>query len=149
MPSRAPAETRSRYRHFTSIATRWMDNDIFGHVNNVVYHAYIDTVVCRYYQEAGGVDITRSLVIPVAGETHCTFRRSIQHPADIAAGLRADHIGTRSLRMGVGLFLDGEDEARAWGYMHHVFVDKVTDAPVPIPPTIRTAAEAVALVDGD
>lgn len=144
MPSREPPETRLRYRRFTTVTTRWMDNDVFGHVNNVVYHAYIDTVVCNFYMDRGDVDITGSLVIPVAAETHCSFKQSIKHPAVIEAGIRADHIGNRSLRMGVGLFLAGEQEARAAGYIHHVFVDRVTNQPVPIPATIRRAAQAVA-----
>ena len=144
MPSHDVMETRARYRHFTSITTRWMDNDLFGHVNNVVYHAYIDTVVCNYYMECGRTDVTNSLVIPVAAETHCTFKRSIRHPSIVEAGVRADHIGNRSLRVGVGLFLKGEQDARAWGYMHHVFVDRGTSQPVPIPSPIRAAAEAIA-----
>jgi len=148
MTDRDIVETRVRYRAFDLIATRWMDNDVFGHVNNVVYHSYIDTAVCNYYMTAGRVEVTSSLVIPVAAETHCTFKRSIQHPAEIEAGLRADHIGNRSLRMGVGLFLKDEHEARAWGYMHHVFVDRVTNKAVPIPVAIRAAAEAIATPAG-
>ena len=136
-------ETRRDYRHFLPLMTRWQDNDIFGHVNNVVYYSYIDTAVTNYYFDPGGHDVINALVVPVAAETKCTFRRSIAHPANMEAGVRADRIGTTSVQVGVGLFLKGEAEARAFGHMVHVFVDRVTNKPVPIPGPLREALVAI------
>lgn len=141
------AETRDRYRVFLPLATRWRDNDIFGHVNNVVYYSYIDTAVTNYYLEHGRLDITSSLVIPVAAETKCTFKQSIKHPAQIEAGLRANRIGKTSAQMGVGIFLRGESDARAWGYMVHVFVDRVTNQKVSIPDSLRNAMQRIEIAN--
>ena len=137
-------ETRDQYRIFMPLATRWMDNDIFGHINNVVYYSYIDTAVTNYYGEHGRHDVAGSLVIPVAAETKCRFKRSLKHPALIEAGLRADRIGNTSVQVGVGIFLKEAFEASAWGYMVHVFIDRVTSKPVPIPSPLRTALQRIA-----
>jgi len=137
-------KTRDQYRVFMPLATRWIDNDIFGHINNVVYYSYIDTAVTNYYQEYGRHDVASSLVIPVAAETKCTFKRSIKHPALIEVGLRADRIGNTSVQVGVGVFLKREFEASAWGYMVHVFVDRVANKPVSIPSLLRTALQRIA-----
>lgn len=134
-------ETRARYKHVLLIPTRWMDNDIYGHVNNVVYYSYFDTVINRYLIDAGGLDPHNADVIGIAVETMCRFRRSFAFPEDIEAGLRVGHLGKSSVRYEVGLFGAGEDEARAHGHFVHVFVDRATNAPVPIPPPIRAALE--------
>jgi len=143
MADRAQIETRQRYRTFMPLATRWQDNDIFGHVNNVVYYSYIDTAVTNYYAEQGQHDLTESLVIPIAAETKCIFKQSVKHPAQIEAGLRADRIGNTSVQVGVGIFLIGQTNACAWGYMVHVFVDRVTNQPVPIPASVLAAIERI------
>ena len=143
MSDDSPCDTRDQYGIFMPLATRWMDNDIFGHVNNVVYYSYIDTAVTNYYLEHASQDVRSSLVIPVAAETKCTFKRPIKHPASIEAGLRADRIGNTSVKVGVGIFLKDEPTARAWGYMVHVFVDRVTNKPVSIPEPIRLGLERI------
>jgi acyl-CoA thioester hydrolase len=144
---RAPAETRDRYPHFLAIPTRWMDNDVYGHVNNVVYYSYFDTVINRYLVETGGLDIARGEVIGVAVETACRFRRPLAFPEVVDAGLRVRRIGSSSVRYEIGLFAAGSDEPAADGHFVHVFVDRSTRRPAPIPAPIR-AALARLVVDG-
>ncbi len=136
-------ETRDRYRYFLTVATRWKDNDVFGHINNVVYYSYIDTAVTDYYFAQADYDVTDSLVIPNAAETGCTFRRALRHPVRIEVGLRAEHIGNSSSRIGVGIFREGDRDASAFGYMVHVWVDRVSGQPVSIPATIRDALRQI------
>ncbi len=134
-------ETRARYRHFQVIPTRWKDNDIYGHVNNVEYYSYFDTVINRYLIDAGGLAPHTAGIIGIAVETMCRFRRSFAYPEDVHAGLRVGHLGNSSVRYEVGLFGDGDDEARAHGHFVHVFVERATNKPVPIPAEIRAALE--------
>jgi acyl-CoA thioester hydrolase len=134
-------ETRARYRHFESIATRWMDNDVYGHVNNVVYYSYFDTVINRYLIEEGGLDITGATVIGLCVESHCTFARPIAFPDTVDAGLRVAHLGRSSARYEIGVFARGEDEASAHGWFIHVFVDRTTRRSTPIPESLRAALE--------
>jgi acyl-CoA thioester hydrolase len=139
-PPRQPAPSRATFRHFLAIATRWMDNDIYGHVNNVVYYSYFDTVINEYLIRAGGFDIHADAVIGIAVETGCRFHRPIEFPQVIDAGLRVGHLGTSSVRYEVGLFVDGA-QAAADGHFVHVFVERATRKPVAIPPRIRQALE--------
>lgn len=134
-------ETRHRFVHFLAIPTRWMDNDVYGHVNNVVYYSYFDTVINEYLISAGGLDIAGSAVIGIAAESMCRFRRELTFPEVIEAGLRVGHLGKSSVRYEIGLFSDGEEEAAAAGYFVHVFVDRATHKPEPIPARIRAALE--------
>jgi acyl-CoA thioester hydrolase len=134
-------ETRERYPHFLAIPTRWMDNDIYGHVNNVVYYSYFDTVINEYLIRAGGLDIHQAPVIGIAVETACRFRRSLVFPETIDAGLRVGRLGKSSVRYEIGLFKQGEDEVAAEGHFVHVFVEREAQRPVPIPPAIRAALE--------
>ena len=134
---------RADYRHFLTIPTRWMDNDIYGHVNNVTYYSYFDTVINRYLIDAGGLDIQTAPLIGVTAETQCRFRRPFAYPEPVEAGLRVAHLGTSSSRYEVGLFGTAEAEARAEGYFVHVFVDRATNMPVPIPAAIRAALEKI------
>ena len=130
---------RAEYKHFRLIPTRWMDNDFYGHVNNVVYYAYFDTLLNRYLVDEGGLDFTHDTVIGVAVETMCRFHRSFAYPETIDAGLRIAKLGSSSVRYEIGLFGEGEPDARAEGYFVHVFVDRATQRPVPIPAKIRAA----------
>lgn len=138
-------ETRDRYPHFLSIPTRWKDNDIYGHVNNVEYYSYFDTVICDYLIREGGLDIHRGDVVGVAVETKCTFKRSFAFPDVVEAGLRVGRLGTSSARYEIGLFRAGEDEIAAHGYFVHVFVTRGMQQPVPIPAGIRAALERIAV----
>lgn len=134
-------ETRDRFRHFVAIPTRWMDNDIYGHVNNVVYYSYFDTVINQYLIAKGDLDIAEDSVIGLAVESMCRFNTSLAFPEVIDAGLRVSHLGNSSVRYEIGLFGQGQDEAAAAGYFVHVFVDRGTEKPVPIPAKIRAALE--------
>lgn len=141
-PQQQPAsqpERRERYPYFLPITTRWMDNDIYGHVNNVVYYSYFDTVINRYLIEKGGLDIHRGDVIGLAVETHCRFVRPIIYPQGVDAGLRVAHLGRSSTRYEIGLFPEGEAEPAGVGWFVHVFVDRMTRRPTPIPPSLRDA----------
>ncbi|HZH26211.1 MAG TPA: thioesterase family protein [Azospirillaceae bacterium] len=135
--------TRARYPHFLAIPTRWMDNDVYGHVNNVVYYSYFDTVINEYLIRVGGLDIHAGPVIGITPETRCSFRKSIAFPQVVDAGLRADRLGNSSVHYEVGLFLQGDEEIAAHGHFVHVFVERATMRPVPIPPGIRAALERI------
>ncbi len=136
---------RSLYPHFVTIPTRWMDNDIYGHVNNVVYYSYFDTVINRYLITEGGLDIAAGDVIGVVAESHCRYLRGITFPADIDAGLAVGKMGRSSVRYEIGLFASGETSASAEGYFVHVFVDRAARRPVPIPAQLREALERLSI----
>jgi len=141
--TREPPGRRSDYRHFLPIPTRWMDNDVYGHVNNVVYYSYFDTVINRFLIEHGGLDIHAATIIGVAVESGCRFRESFAYPETIDAGLRVGHLGNSSARYEIGLFHERKDEAAAEGHFVHVFVERGVQKPVPIPAAIRTALESI------
>ena len=130
---RAQALARSHYRHFDTITTRWMDNDAYGHVNNVVYYSYFDSVVNRYLIDAGVLDVALSPVIGLVVETHCNYFASLSFPQTVEAGLRVASVGTSSVRYEIGLFATGEPLAAACGHFVHVYVDRGTRRPVPLP----------------
>ncbi len=136
-----PSETRDRYPHYMALQTRWSDNDIYGHVNNVTYYSYFDTVVNCYLIDEGGLDIQSADVIGVVVETMCNFRESITYPEPLEAGLRVGKLGNSSVRFEIGIFRKGQDEAAAAGHFIHVFVDRSTNKPVPVPDEIRGALE--------
>ena len=122
-----------------SLQTRWSDNDIYGHVNNVTYYSYFDTVVNCYLIDEGGLDIQHASVIGVAVETMCNFNKPIAYPESLDIGLRVGTLGNSSVRFEIGIFQKGDDEAAASGHFVHVFVDRARNAPVPVPDAIRTA----------
>jgi acyl-CoA thioester hydrolase len=138
---------RGDYPYFVPIQTRWADNDLYGHVNNVTYYAYFDTVVNNYLMEEGGFDPFSDLVIGVAAETRCRFKAAIAHPEKIQAGLRVGALGTSSVRYEIGIFKEGAEEAAAFGHFVHVFVERGTNKPVPVPDKIRSALARIQ-VDG-
>ncbi|MBK9259573.1 MAG: acyl-CoA thioesterase [Polyangiaceae bacterium] len=138
--STAPRD-RAAYPHIVVVQTRWMDNDIYGHVNNVVYYSYFDTVINRYLIAEGGLDIAAGNVIGVVAESHCRYMRGMTFPADIDAGLAVGKLGRSSVRYEIGLFPQGEASAAAEGYFVHVFVDRASRRPVPIPDELRAALE--------
>lgn len=134
-------ERRADYPRFLEIPTRWMDNDIYGHVNNVVYYSYFDTVINQYLIEAGGLDIHGGGIIGIAVESQCRFHRSLEFPDVIDAGLRVGRLGNTSVRYEIGLFRRGDEEPAATGHFVHVFVDRASRRPVPIPAGMRAALE--------
>ena len=137
-PALAPA-LRGAYPAFLAIPTRWMDNDAYGHVNNVTYYSYFDTVVNEHLIRAGGLDIRGGDAIGIVVETACRFHKALTFPETIDAGLRVARIGRSSVSYEIGLFRAGDDEAAATGRFVHVWVDRAGRRPVPVPDAIRAA----------
>jgi acyl-CoA thioester hydrolase len=130
---------RAAYPHLSTIPTRWGDNDVYGHVNNVEYYAFFDTVINAWLIGEGGLDIHEGPAIGLCAESHCEFRAAVSFPEAIDAGLRVGHLGRSSVRYELGLFRTGADEQIATGWFVHVFVDRATRRPVQIPAPLRAA----------
>ena len=128
--SRPQPETRSTFKVFRRIDTRWMDNDVYGHVNNVVYYSWFDTAVNAYLIEQGALDIHHGETIGLVIETHCNYFASLAFPQTIEAGIRVAKMGSSSVRYEIGLFAQGETHCAAQGHFVHVYVDKQHRRPV-------------------
>ncbi|MFC3050860.1 acyl-CoA thioesterase [Kordiimonas pumila] len=135
----------SSYRHSAEIQTRWMDNDIYGHVNNVVYYSYFDTAVNRFLIEGGVLDIHEGKVIGLVVETGCQYFAPVEFPKKIQAGIGVSRIGNSSVRYEIGLFAEGQNEPVAQGFFIHVYVDKVTRRPTSLPDEFRRLLETIEL----
>ena len=144
--NRPAPENRNTYRHFQSIPTRWIDNDVYGHVNNVVYYSYFDTVVNQYLIEQRVLNIETSKVIGLVVETQCRYFASITFPDAVHAGLRVATLGNSSVRYEIGLFRNDEQSASAQGYFIHVYVDRATRRAVSLPADLRTALERISIL---
>ena len=142
-PERAGPEPRSAYKVFRPITTRWMDNDVYGHVNNVVYYSWFDTAVNAYLIEQGVLDIHAGTTIGLVIETQCNYFAPLAFPQTIEAGIRVAKLGSSSVRYEVGLFAQGEPLCAARGHFVHVYVDRETRRPVPLPPSLRTTLETL------
>ena len=152
MSSRPQPQSRAAYAHFSPITTRWMDNDIYGHVNNVTYYSYFDTAVNRYLIEAGVLDIHAGEVIGLVIETHCNYFSPLAFPRNVEAGIRVAHLGKSSVRYEIGLFEQGEAESAACGHFVHVYVDRVSRRPTVLPEAFVQALQALQVptrVDGN
>ncbi|MEZ5646956.1 MAG: thioesterase family protein [Burkholderiaceae bacterium] len=134
---RPQARTRDHYRVFRPIGTRWMDNDVYGHVNNVVYYSWFDTAVNAWLIEQGALDIHAGEVIGLVIETQCNYFAPLAFPQAVEAGLRVAHLGSSSVRYEVGLFAQGEPLTAACGHFIHVYVDRETRRPVPLPTRLK------------
>jgi acyl-CoA thioester hydrolase len=134
----------SAFAHFAEIPTRWSDNDIYGHINNVVYYEFFDTAVNSYLIAQGVLDITNGKVIGLVVETHCNYFSPISYPDRVRAGLRVTRLGTSSVRYEVGIFREREDTAAAQGHFVHVYVERATAKPVPLPDALKAALKALA-----
>lgn len=143
--SRQAPSRRADYRWFHAITTRWMDNDVFRHVNNVVYFSYFDTAVTYFEISNGIVDLFDGNVHCVVAETQCRYLRSLAFPDRVSVGLRAGHIGERSVRYELGVFRNDEDVAAAEGHFVHVFVERATQQPVAIPSASRERLQMLLL----
>jgi acyl-CoA thioester hydrolase len=125
-------ESIKNFSHFQKIPTRWMDNDVYQHVNNVVYYSFFDTAVNQYLIEAGVLDIEKSEVIGLVVETQCNYFQPIKFPDEVTVGIRVDKLGTSSVRYAIGVFKGAETAASAQGHFVHVYVNKATMKPAPI-----------------
>lgn len=135
----ADRPTIASYPRVRPVQTRWEDNDIYGHVNNVTYYSYFDSVANEYLIEDGGLDIHAAPVIGLVVESGCAYHAPVAYPQRLRAGLRVDRLGNRAVTYGIGIFTEDADEAVAHGHFVHVFVDRQTRSAVPIPEPIRTA----------
>ncbi len=139
MSHRPSPKPRADFRHFLAMPTRWMDNDVYGHVNNVVFYSYFDTVVNRYLMETGALDPMASEVIGLVVETSCSYFESVSFPEPLEAGLRVARLGASSVRYEIGIFRAGAARAAAQGHFIHVYVDRVKRRPVPLPEALKSA----------
>ena len=134
---------RGGYAAFRPITTRWADNDVYGHVNNVQYYAFFDTVVNGHLVERGVLDIHEGAVIGLVVETQCRYFAPLAFPDRIEGGLRVDRLGRSSVTYGVAIFPEGAEEAAAAGHFVHVYVDRATRRPVALPERLRAELEAL------
>ena len=139
----AGAPQRGDYKHFLDIQTRWMDNDVYGHVNNVVYYSYFDTIVNEYLMRDGALDIHAGKVIGLVVETQCNYFAPLAFPDKLEGALRVAHIGNSSVRYEIGIFKKGEGAPAAAGHFVHVYVDRETRKPTALPATLRSALEKI------
>jgi acyl-CoA thioester hydrolase len=131
--------TRADFAHFSDITTRWIDNDVYGHINNVVYYEFFDTAVNGYLIAQGALDIAHGTTIGLVVETHCNYFKPVAFPDTLRAGLRVAKLGTSSVTYNVGIFRGDDDTASAQGHFVHVYVDRATNKPVPLPEKLKQA----------
>lgn len=145
MVSRPVPSSRGDYRVFRTIHTRWMDNDIYGHMNNVVHYSLFDTAVNGWLIDQGVLDIAHGDQVGMVVETGCRYHAEMAFPDIVTAGLRVARLGTSSVRYEVGLFRNHESEAAAEGFFIHVYVDRIARRPKPLNDALRQALEAIAI----
>ena len=145
MNARRPPSTRARYKAFRTLTTRWMDNDAYGHLNNVVHYSLFDTAVNQWLIEQGVLDIAASPVIALVVETGCRYHAEMAYPDRITAGIAVAKLGARSVRYEIGLFREDEETASAEGFFVHVYVERATRRPAPLSPALREAFARIAL----
>lgn len=138
-----PTSLRSDYKHFLPLQTRWADNDIYGHVNNVAYYGYFDTIVNNYLIGAGALDIHNGAIIGLVVETGCQYFAPLAFPQKLEGGLRVAHIGNASVRYELAIFETGQNQPAAQGHFVHVYVDKERRKPVNLPDALRSALSII------
>ena len=138
MPAADPPKP-SDFPHLSTLGTRWKDNDVYGHVNNVEYYSFFDTVINAWLIREGGLDIHAGGVIGLCAESHCSFLAPLAFPDEVRAGLRVGHLGRSSVRYEIGLF--SEEAAVASGWFVHVFVERATRRPTTMPERLRASLE--------
>lgn len=136
-------ERRKHYRHQRQIPTRWRDNDVYHHINNVTYYEFFDTLINGYLMDAGGLDFRAGETVGFAVETHCQFLQPVRFPEAVDACLRVGHLGKSSVRYEIAIFKAGDERPAAVGYFVHVFVDRQTHQPVRIAGQLREAMRAL------
>ena len=154
MSERKPIGTRAEYRWFVSFTTRWMDNDVYGHVNNVQHYSFFDTAVARFLIESGmfgdgALDLESVPYVGLVVETQCRYFAPLAFPDTVSCGLRCARLGASSVRYEIGLFRNDEDRACAEGHFVHVYVDRQEQSrTVPVPEKLRAAITAKLLPPG-
>jgi acyl-CoA thioester hydrolase len=145
MIAQQPPSSIDAFPHRLKLTTRWQDNDVYGHVNNVVYYAFFDTVVNQFLIERGVLDPVSTAVIGLVVETQCRYFAPIAFPDGVAAGLRVARIGNSSVRYEIGIFRNSETICSAEGHFIHVYVDRASRRPVPIPADLRAVLKTIAI----
>ncbi|MFZ5618971.1 MAG: acyl-CoA thioesterase [Pseudomonadota bacterium] len=135
--------TRSDYKHFLPLQTRWADNDVYGHINNVAYYGYFDTIVNEYLIAAGALDIHEGAVIGLVVETGCKYFSPLAFPEKLEGGLRVAKIGNSSVRYEIAIFKERDEQPAAEGHFVHVYVDRKTRKPVSLPSLLRTSLQKI------
>jgi acyl-CoA thioester hydrolase len=148
MSERARPQSRSAYRFFDTITTRWMDNDVYGHLNNVVHYSFFDTAVNRYLIDNGALDVRGGEVVGLVVDTGCSYFAELEFPGVVEAGVRVARMGTSSVRYEVGLFARGAETTAAAGHFVHVYVERATRRPASLPAALRTALTPLLMGDG-
>ena len=143
MSDRSPPPVRADFAAFRPITTRWKDNDVFGHINNVNYYSFFDTVVCGHLMEHGVFHFDSGDTIGLVVQTQCNYFAPIAFPDAVTGGLRVERIGGSSVRYGIGIFREDEDSASAAGHFIHVYVDRETRRPTPLPGDLRLVCEGL------
>jgi acyl-CoA thioester hydrolase len=133
------------YPYVTTITTRWMDNDIYGHINNVAYYSFFDSAANQFLIERGGLDIANATIIGLVVESKCAYHAPLAYPQVLRAGVRVDRLGNRAVTYGIAIFAEGDDRAAAHGHFVHVFVERETRTPVAIPASLRGALSSIAV----
>ena len=147
-PQRPVRTSRADYAVFRTVPTRWMDNDVYGHVNNVSYYSFFDTAVNAYLIEGGALDLEASPVVSLVVETGCAYFESVSFPEPVEVGLGVSRLGGSSVRYRIGVFRRGGAQAAAQGHFVHVTVDRQTRRPVPLPETLRTLLQGLLVEPG-
>lgn len=147
MSERPHALPRTHFPHYETIGTRWMDNDVYGHLNNVVHYSLFDTAVNRYLIEAGALDIQQGAVIGLVVQTQCHYFESLAFPDTVHAGLRVAHLGRSSVRYEIGLFAGDAPLCAARGQFTHVYVERATRRPVELPLPLLAALRPLQTAD--
>jgi acyl-CoA thioester hydrolase len=140
MEAPSPA-SRPGFPFVCTIATRWTDNDVYGHVNNAIYYHWFDSAINRWLIEQGGLDVRQADVVGYIVRSECDYKASVSYPGDVEVGVAVERLGTSSVTYATGLFRPGEPEPCALARMVHVFVHRASNRPVPIPPPLRQALE--------
>ncbi|MCW5299508.1 acyl-CoA thioesterase [Herbaspirillum lusitanum] len=143
MTSKPTASRRADYPHFHALQTHWMDNDVYGHVNNVVYYSWFDTAVNHFLMASRALDIPGGDVIGLVIETHCNYFAPVSFPDTVQIGVRVASVGNSSVRYEVGIFREGGDTAAAQGHFIHVYVDAATRRPVTVPERMRSVLQTI------
>ena len=142
--ARALPHSRDHYRHFQNIPTRWMDNDVYGHVNNVVYYSYFDTVVNNFLIDQGQLDYEKGKTVGWVVETKCEYFAPVAFPDVVSAGLKVQRLGTSSVTYEVGLFRNADETAAAQGHFVHVYVDREANTPQPLSEGMKEVLASIA-----
>jgi acyl-CoA thioester hydrolase len=142
-PERATLRPRSDFKVFMPITTRWNDNDVYGHINNVAYYSFFDTAVNSWLIKQGVLDIEAGNTIGLVVETRCNYFAPLAFPQAIEAGLAVEHLGSSSVRYAVGIFAQGAHETAAHGHFVHVYVDRATRKSVPLPDDLRSVLQKI------